>query len=399
MRISHFSLTQDLSMFQRSDYYYTLPPERIAQEAIHPHHDARLIVVEKAHGIIEHESTFWHLDELIPHDRVIFFNNSKVLPARIHLEKVPIRHPDGHESVIKNGEILFLQKESDELYEALVRPGNKFRIGTEISIENMILEVRDHTENGRIFRVKKWSIEDLMLHHGQLPLPPYIKYTKEKERDYQTVFWEKSGSVAAPTASLHFTPELLEKLPHEKHSLTLHVGLGTFKGIDTADVRDYRIHSERIEGDRALFDIIAKKRSGWKKILAIGTTVCRTLESLPAVWKDFSEGEKWYFCPDTRSYWNHLTKDISDTSYIQKRTPLDPRVSAFFFSTSIYLYPWWKFRVVDELITNFHIPESSLLVLVSAFLGYEPTRAIYAHALRENYRFLSFGDGIYIRSV
>ncbi len=228
------------------------------------------------------------------------------------------------------------------------------------------------------------TIEEMMLSYGELPLPPYIHYEKSKEKDYQTIFAEKSGSVAAPTASLHFTRELLERLPHEKISVTLHVGLGTFHGVDTPDIRDYHIHREMVEVDKSLFSRIASLKRDNKKILAVGTTVCRTLESLPYLWKAFDPATKEVFDPETRSYWESLS---GETCYIEN---IEIRGEHIFFETSIFIYPGKAFLLVDDLITNFHLPESSLLILVSAFIGREEALALYEEAIRKEYRFFSF---------
>ena len=187
-------------MYARSDYTYILPPELIAQEAIHPHHDARLMVIERESGILRGESTFWNLDQYIPSDRVIFFNNSRVLRARIRLKDIRIKWADGWEKYIQNGEILFCKKQVDGSFEALVRPGNKFKIGTKIFLGEWYLEVIGISESGRYMRTHGESIESLMESYGELPLPPYIEYRASKEEDYQTAFAKKDGSVAAPTA-------------------------------------------------------------------------------------------------------------------------------------------------------------------------------------------------------
>ena len=228
------------------------------------------------------------------------------------------------------------------------------------------------------------TIEEMMLAYGELPLPPYIDYTKAKEEDYQTVFAEKSGSVAAPTASLHFTRELLDKLPQEKISITLHVGLGTFQGVDTPDIRDYHIHREMVEIEKSLFSRIASLKKDDKKILAIGTTVCRTLESLPHLWKAFGQTIQENFDLDTRAYWESLS---GEDSYIGN---IEIRDETIFFETSIFIYPGKSFQIVDDLITNFHLPESSLLLLVSAFMGREQTMTLYTKAIENDYRFFSF---------
>jgi S-adenosylmethionine:tRNA ribosyltransferase-isomerase len=404
-------------MYRLSDYTYTLPPSLIAQEAIHPHHDARLLIVGRESGTIEDESTFWHLDRYIPHDRVLFFNNSRVIPARIRLRNTKIEKINGEKGMIKDGEILFLAKRDETTFEALIRPWKKFDIGTKIWFSKWrYLIVKEKTEEGRLLEAHGDSIEAIMREYGELPLPPYIEYTKEKEDDYQTTFAEKDWSVAAPTASLHFTSELLEKLPHEKQSITLHVGLGTFEPIDTEDIRDYHIHRELVEVPRDIFAHMVQLKMAGKKVLAVGTTALRTLESLPHLWSELSHEEKKKETQSVQDFWNEKTIHIAGGIVKNIKISWNPtwrsRIhedsqkqevrgfseSSIFFETEIYIYPGIPFRVVDDLITNFHLSGSSLLVLVGAFLGREKTITLYEHAIREKYRFYSFGDGMYIKS-
>ncbi len=383
-------------MYARSDYHYHLPSELIAQEAVHPHHDARLMIIDRDTGWLIEESTFWNLDEYIPEDRVIFFNNSRVLRARIRLKNIKMQWPDWKENLLSDGEILFCQKQLDGGFEALVRPGKKFKVGTKIYFEKWYLEVTGISESGRYLRAYDISIEEIMNTYGELPLPPYIEYDTSKEVDYQTTFAEKDGSVAAPTASLHFTKELLRRLSHNKEYVTLHVGLGTFKWVDTTDIRDYHIHHEMIEISSNLFTRIADLKSDGKKILAVGTTVCRTIESLPYLWKVLQKKEGLNFSEETKIYWDVLCEDIPEEYYIVW-VEHDSKNNSILFSTEIYLYPGKKFYLVDDLITNFHLPESTLLMLVCAFSSYESMLSVYNKAIEKWYRFFSFWDGMYIR--
>jgi S-adenosylmethionine:tRNA ribosyltransferase-isomerase len=259
------------------------------------------------------------------------------------------------------------------------------------------VEIIGISQNGRFLRAYGTTIEELMIEFGELPLPPYISYDSSKERDYQTVFAEKSGSVAAPTASLHFTRELIEKLPHEQIYITLHVGLGTFQWVDTPDIRDYHIHRETVEITASLWEKIATLKKSGKKILAVGTTVCRTIESLPFVWKKLTENERKWIPNEVQKYWDNLTRDIEDALYISDLVSIQED-ALFRFGTSIFIYPGKRFSLVDDLITNFHLPESSLLMLVSAFIGREEILATYEAAIEKKYRFFSFWDGMYLRS-
>ncbi len=260
------------------------------------------------------------------------------------------------------------------------------------------------TDSGRLLEIvdtqavdSESRILDFLSTHGALPLPPYIEYSAEKEVDYQTSFARTDGSVAAPTASLHFTSELMDKIGNQKEYLTLHVGLGTFQGIATPDVRDYDIHRERIEIQLDIFQRIATLKTAGKKIVAVGTTACRTLESLPYLWREIKEDIKESIDANTRKYWDDITNMLEKQDWIHDIT-FNFAPSTLHFSTSIYITPGYTFRIVDDLITNFHLSESSLLVLVSAFLGYDQMMSIYEYAMDKQYRFYSFGDGMYIRS-
>lgn len=388
-------------MFNRSDYIYELPTDLIAETAVHPHHDARLMVIDRTSGSLESESTFWHLDEFLWDDRVIFFNNSRVLRARIALSDISYTDPSWVEKTLIEWEIFYLKTIASDTFEALVRPGNKFKIGTKLRIWEYEIEIVGMTEAGRILKINnsQLTINNLLATHGALPLPPYIEYSSEKEADYQTSFAEKDGSVAAPTASLHFTSELMEKIAIQKEYITLHVGLGTFKGIDTTDIREYAIHSEVVEVPLGIFETISDLKQSWKRIVAVGTTACRTLESLPSLWRRLDTGMKNTIDANIRDYWNDLIRNLEENTWIQDIIPgkTNTSFSEISFSTSIYITPGYVFHIVDDLITNFHIPESSLLVLVSAFLWHRATMDIYEKAIREKYRFYSFGDGMYIR--
>ena len=383
-------------MFSLSDYKYTLPEELIAQDAIHPHHDARMMVIDRETGSMDAETTFWHIDEYLGHDRVMFFNDSRVVRSRVVLDKTPYIKANGAQWVLSEGEIFYLSELSGTTFSALVRPGNKFTVWTIFEIGTYRIKVLEISESGRILEITDWSVSSFLETHGALPLPPYIKYSEEKEIDYQTVFAKNNGSVAAPTASLHFTKELMNKIHSPKEYLTLHVGLGTFKWIQTPDIRDYNIHSERIEISKDIFWKIANIKEMNRKIVAVGTTAIRTLESLPYLWRELTPDIKKSFDAKTCKYWDMLIEVLEKQNWIHKIEE-SPNLNSLCFETSIYITPGYTFKIVNDIITNFHLWESSLLVLVSAFLGYEHTKKIYEYAIKSRYRFYSFGDGMYIR--
>ncbi len=384
------------TMFSLSEYKYILPEDLIAQEAIHPHHDARMMVIEKSTGNIEDEITFWNITNHLNENRVLFFNNSRVVKSRILLKNTTYTKDTGVIWILKNGEIFYLSSIRENTFEAMVRPGNKFHIGTIFNIGEYKIEVIGINESGRILKISWGTITAFLEKYGSLPLPPYIKYDESKEIDYQTSFAKNDGSVAAPTASLHFTRELMEKIQCPKEYITLHVGLWTFKWIQTADIRDYNIHSEKIEIEREILEKIAKIKNNNQKIVAVGTTVTRTLESLPYLWKSIGLDIRNTYSIETCNYWDTITKGLQETNWIHM-PQIHIELRTLSFETSIYITPGYKFQIVDDIITNFHLSESSLLVLTSAFLGYENTKKIYEYAIWARYRFYSFGDGMYIR--
>ncbi len=382
-------------MFSITDYTYSLPSSLIAQESIHPSHDARMMIIDRDSGKISHETIFWNLDLYLGTDRVLFFNDSRVIRSRVILKNIPYITSNKSEWII-NGEIFYLWSISETSFNALIRPGNKFKIGTIFEIGEYKIEVTEMTETGRILKLNNWTTLSFLEKYGALPLPPYIRYTPEKEIDYQTVFAKNDWSVAAPTASLHFTQELLEKIQCPKEYLTLHIWLWTFQWIKTSDIRDYNIHSEKIELSFDIFEKIAEIKYNNKKIVAVGTTATRTLESLPYLWKKMIATDTTVFNAKTRKYWNTITSDIKNNEWIDNISIIWNNTSIH-FDTSIYITPWFNFLIINDLITNFHLSESSLLVLVSAFIGNDKTKSIYKDAIKKWYRFYSFGDGMYIR--
>lgn len=389
-----FSIDSPSMTYQKKDYHYHLPRELIAQEAIHPHHNARMLIIDRTTGEITWEKTFRDLSWFLSKDHVIFFNNSKVIPSRLILQDAHIITKNGERKVLWEGEIFYLSSLGNNRFEALVRPGNKFKIGTTIEAFWTEFIVREITENGRILECNSKDIINILETHGWLPLPPYIDYKKEKEHDYQTIFAKHAWSVAAPTASLHFTEELVNNLACSIEYITLHVGLWTFKWIDTEDIRSYEIHGETIILELSLFEKIATYKQNRKKIVAVGTTVCRTLESLPYVWKMLDVETKAQFWSHVSDFWENLTLHIQEATWIHTLTRKDKEKIEFM--STIYITPGFNFCIIDELITNFHLPESSLLVLVSAFLTHDATLSAYKYAVEKKFRFYSFWDGMYI---
>ena len=333
-----------------SDFYYDLPHELIAQTPIEKRDTSRLMTLDRATGAVGHHHFYDLPDFLRPGDCLIL-NNSRVLPARL----VGQRLPGGGIC-----EVLLLNDRGENIWECLVRPGRKLRKGTKLSFGNGELTaeiVEQLEEGGRLIRFDYEGIFlEVLEHLGRMPLPPYIKEELQDQERYQTVYSKVLGSAAAPTAGLHFTPELLDIIQRKGVRIgyvTLHVGLGTFRPVKEDAIEDHPMHSDPQE----TADLINETRASGGRCICVGTTSCRTLESWAA-----DDGHM-----EARSGW-----------------------------TDIYIYPGYKFKVMDGLVTNFHLPESTLIMLVSAFAGREHVLSAYAEAVRERYRFFSFGDAMFI---
>ena len=337
-----------------SDFYYELPPELIAQTPLERRDTSRLMVLNPEKQSIEHRH-FYDLAEYLRPGDCLVMNDSRVLPARL-LGK---REPTGGAV-----EVLLLTDRGDKLWECLVRPGRKLHEGAKLSFGDgeLTAEVAEVLENGnRLIRFHYTGIFlEILERLGKMPLPPYIKEELADGERYQTVYSKVNGSAAAPTAGLHFTRELLSQIEQKGVRLayiTLHVGLGTFRPVKAEEITEHHMHSEfcMISGQTAQLLNETKKNGG--RIVCVGTTSCRTLESLAAEDGTFAERSAW---------------------------------------TDIFIYPGYRFRAMDALITNFHLPESTLIMLVSAFTGYDFTMRAYREAVKERYRFFSFGDAMFI---
>ncbi len=337
-----------------SDFYFDLPQELIAQDPLEDRSSSRLLVLDRETGKTEHHIFKDVIDYLNPGDCLVV-NNTKVIPARLFGSK------EGTEAKI---EILLLKRKENDVWETLVKPGKKAKPGTRISFGDGLLtgEVIDVVEEGN--RLIKFTydgiFEEILDQLGQMPLPPYITHQLKDKNRYQTVYAKHDGSAAAPTAGLHFTPELLEAIKAKGVNIahvTLHVGLGTFRPVKVEDVTNHHMHSEFyiVEEDQAKLINETKQRGG--KIVSVGTTSCRTLESATDEQGVLHAGSGW---------------------------------------TDIFIYPGYKFKMIDRLITNFHLPESTLLMLVSALAGKDKIMAAYEEAVKERYRFFSFGDAMII---
>ena len=337
-----------------SDFYYDLPEELIAQTPIEKRDTSRLMTLNKTSGAVEHHHFYELVDALNPGDCLIL-NNSRVLPARLLGQRLP-----GGGAC----EVLLLIDRGEKTWECLVRPGRKMRTGAKLSFGNgeLTAEVVGELEGGN--RLVRFDYEGIFLEVlerlGKMPLPPYIKEELQDRERYQPVYSKVVGSAAAPTAGLHFTPELLEKIKAkgvEIGYVTLHVGLGTFRPVKEDTIEGHEMHSEFCTIPQETADLINRTKANGGRCICVGTTSCRTIESWAA-----EDGHM-----EAKAGW-----------------------------TNIFIYPGYRFKVLDALVTNFHLPESTLIMLVSALAGREATLAAYEEAVREKYRFFSFGDAMFI---
>lgn len=339
----------------KKDYFYDLPEELIAQDPLEKRSDSRLMVLDKASGEVSHHR-FYEIKEMLNPGDCLVLNNTKVIPARL------LGHREETGAVI---EVLLLKRKSDTDWECLVKPGKKARVGQRIVFGDGILKatVLDVVDEGnRIIRFEFDGIfEEILDKLGEMPLPPYITHKlKDKDR-YQTVYAKYEGSAAAPTAGLHFTKELLSEIEAKGVRLafvTLHVGLGTFRPVKEENILEHHMHSEYYEVSREAADAINETKKNGGRVICVGTTSCRTIESV-----------------------------ADENGHIEPCSG----------NTEIFIYPGYRFKVLDALITNFHLPESTLIMLVSALAGRENVLNAYEVAVKERYRFFSFGDAMFIR--
>ena len=340
---------------QKSDFYYDLPKDHIAQTPADPRDSARLMCLARQTGEVKH-TVFSNLPELLQPGDLLVVNNSKVLPARL----IGIKEPTGAVC-----EVLILKPLHQDVWECLAKPGKRLKEGAKVVFGEGVLtaEIQSTTPEGNkiiSFTHPGRSFYEALELVGRLPLPHYIETQLEDDSQYQTVYAKTLGSAAAPTAGLHFTDRLLAELAQkgiEKAEVTLHVGLGTFRPVKEDDITKHHMHTEWYSISQETADRINATKAAGRRVICVGTTSCRTLES---AWQAHG------------------------------------KICACQGDTSIFIYPGYQFGVMDGLITNFHLPESTLIMLVSAFAGYEHTMSAYRTAVQENYRFYSFGDAMLI---
>lgn len=338
-----------------SDFDFQLPQEQIAQTPVEPRDHSRLLILDRATGEVAHHTFYEVIDYLDPGDTLVV-NTSRVIPARLFGVK---EHTGGAM------QFLLLQQKGKDLWEIMVRPGKKAKPGAKFVFGDGLLtgEIAEILEDGN--RLARFYYDgnfyEVLEKIGKMPLPPYITEELENGERYQTVYSRQLGSAAAPTAGLHFTQGLLQKIRDKGVNIAevvLHVGVGTFKPVKAEDITEHHMHAEHYYLSKETADLINRTKAAGKRVIAVGTTSCRTLESVASKLGCIREDED---------------------------------------STSIFIYPGYQFKVLDGLITNFHLPKSTLIMLVSAFAGYEHTMRAYQAAVEEKYRFFSFGDAMLIK--
>lgn len=339
----------------KSDFYFDLPKELIAQEPCDPRDAARLLCLGRKSGEIEHR-IFHDLPDLLEPGDLLVINNSKVLPARL------IGHKDQTGAVC---ELLLLHQVKGDIWECLAKPGKRLHVGTKVvfgdgSLTAVIRETKEDGNKYAEFFYDTNTLYEKLDEFGKMPLPPYIQKQLEDQSQYQTVYAKELGSAAAPTAGLHFTPALIDTLKERGirfAEVTLHVGLGTFRPVKEDNILEHKMHTEWYSISEETAQLINETKAAGHRVIAVGTTSCRTLESAA------SKHGKICCCSG---------------------------------DTDIFIYPGYEFKAIDGLITNFHLPESTLIMLVSAFCGYDSTMHAYETAVNERYRFFSFGDAMLI---
>ncbi len=378
-------------------FSFHLPPDLIAQFPAEPRDHAKLLCIDRKTGI-KHHNFFYDIVNMLGDHDVLVMNNSRVIPARLFAKK---------EGIVEDIELFLVTAESEFVWECLAKPARKLKIGDTVEIQRLKnkdekeglktweASVISKTEEGHVvvaFKNMGESFWETLKHYGRTPLPPYIDPKKSKEEDYQTVFADKAGSIAAPTAGLHFTTELLEKIKNKGVQIEyvdLHVGLGTFLPVKVEDIKDHQMHSEYFELKPDVAERLNEAKKAGKRIIAVGTTSVRVLESSAAEVCGLSSrskpvGTSSVDCGQEKHEIHHLRNNH------QLQTTNDKR------QTSIFISPGYQFKFVDALITNFHLPQSTLIMLVSAFYDREKVLEAYEEAIEMKYRFYSFGDAMFI---
>jgi len=389
------------SDFLLESYSYELPESFIAQLPAQPVESAKLLIWNQGKSSIV-DSHFYELPSMLSDKDILICNNTKVFKARIPLCKTKIIRKSWEMRYV-DWEIFVYQLLPDWRIECLVSDDKNFKPWAEVYVsEWIILHSDEYAKDWIIFSVQWIHIFDFLEKYGQMPLPPYIKYEKEKEKRYQTEFALDLWSAAAPTASLHFSQTLIDSIREkwtEIYFSTLHVWLWTFKPVYESDIRNQHLHIEPIIIEKSLFQIIYNRKKENKNLIAVWTTMVRLLETLPYLWSSFSLTEKKEILPDENwfRFRENLTSEISFSDVEKYVHQVSLQSEKIVCETQLFIYPWWNFRIIDEMITNFHLPKSSLLMLVSALMWRKNALQAYEHAKQNDYKFYSFWDWMWIK--
>lgn len=396
-------------MFALSDYHYQLSDDRIAQHPITPAHNSKLlschINTDKIMTISD--KNCFDLPDILDKWTLLIANNSQVFASRIPLYNTKVVLKDGNSTILERWEIfivrvIFKEDGSIDTSQCIIRGSDKkhFRPWCTIFFDQKTYGIsKEFVDDGIVLELYNTDLIKLCKNYGDIPLPPYITQASLQDKEkYKTSFWQKTGSVATPTAWLHFTESLRNNLKQhhiQREEITLHVGIGTFAPVVSWDIRNHNLHAETITIDRNIFETVYQQKNISTKIITIWTTSTRTIESLPYLFKilDTNEINKHcsQACSDRRQRQNNSQKNNNFLLLISVNS------TTITFSSSLFIYPWFEKKIIDGLITNFHLPQTSLVMLVSGLIGYDNRKKSYEYALKHHYRFASFGDAMFIQ--
>lgn len=393
-------------MYKLSDYNYKLPEDRIAQSPVQPAHDSKLLCCKFENNkltVSDHRS--YDLPNLLPSNTLLIANNSQVFAARIPLHNTKIILSSGEETLLESGEIfivrvLFTKDNQIDQHRCIIWWSDKkhFKPGTKIIInDDSYGYSQEFVDDGIVREIHGITLEDLCTQYGDMPLPPYITNTsKENQQLYKTSFGNQQGSVATPTAWLHFTPALRNKLQQhhiKRQEITLHVGIGTFAPVVSEDIRNHSLHAETITISYDIFEIIYNQKQNNNATITIGTTSTRSIESLPYLYNLLDTKFKQRLSDSCRTWRDEISQSCQNSDFL---LIISMNSDTITFSSSLFIYPWYERMIIDGIITNFHLPQTSLVMLVAGLIGYHNRKQVYDHALSHSYRFASFWDAMCI---
>lgn len=395
-------------MFALSDYHYQLSDDRIAQHPITPAHNSKLLSchINNDNTISISDKNCFDLPDILDQWTLLIANNSQVFASRILLYNTKVVFKNWDSTILEKWEIfivrvLFKEDWSIDTSQCIIRGSDKkhFRPWCIIFFDQKIYGIsKEFVDDGILFEIYNTDLIQLCKNYGGIPLPPYITQASPEDREkYKTSFWQKIGSVATPTAWLHFTEQLRNNLKQhhiDREEITLHVGIGTFAPVVSQDIRNHNLHAEIITIDRTLFETIYQQKFNNKRIITIGTTTTRTIESLPYLFKILDKKQIHKHCSEAcsdRRYRQHNNQENNNFLLL-----ISSNSNTITFSSSLFIYPWFHRKVIDGLITNFHLPQTSLVMLIAGMIWYNNRKKSYQYAIDHQYRFASFGDAMMI---